>query len=174
MKPVCRRGAAAALGAAAVLAAVPGFAPKADAAAPGAARVEARSRSFLAVGVLQGDQMNIHLSRLLDNAPVHDASVEVAMRALKLSAVAQTDGSYTVRSPELEAAGPAVVAFTVTQAGTTEKMSGNLEAPAARKGLQNNGQARQMLWWALNFGVCIGFLVLYSRRRKAAEARGED
>ena len=143
-------------------------------AAAGTARVEARSKSFLAVGVLQGEQMNIHLSRLLDNAPVNDASIEVATRALKLNAIARTDGGYTVRSPDLAAGGPAAVAFTVTRAGTTEKMSGNLEGPAAAKNLADNGQARQLLWWVLNFGVCIGFLVLYSRRSKAAETRGED
>jgi hypothetical protein len=114
------------------------------------------------------------LSRLLDNAPVHDAFVEVAMRALQLKAVAQTDGSYAVSSPNLGAGGPAVVAFTVTQGGLTEKMSGTLEGPAAAKSLEDNGQARQWLWWVLNFGVCIGFLWLYSRRSKAAEARGED
>jgi len=139
-----------------------------------AARVEARSKSFLAVGVLQGDQMTIHVSRLLDNAPVHDASVEVAMRALKLNAVAQTDGSYAVRNADFAASGPAMVAFTVTQAGATEKMSGTLEGPAAARSLADNGQVRQWLWWVLNFGVCIGFLLLYSRRSKAAEARGED
>jgi hypothetical protein len=166
------------LAAAAALCAMLGSAPRAGSAEESAAavapRVEARSKSFLAVGVVHGEQMNIHLSRLLDNAPVHDASIEVAMRALKLNAVAQTDGSYTVRSPELAAAGPAVVAFTVTQGGATEKMSGDLEMPAFGKKLADNGQARQMLWWALNFGVCIGFLVLYSRRSKAAAARGED
>jgi hypothetical protein len=28
--------------------------------------------------------------------------------------------------------------------------------------------ARQIWWWVLNFAVCIGFLMLFSRRRKAA------
>jgi len=166
------------LAAAAMLTAMLGFAANAgfaaDAATAAAPRVEARSKSFLAVGVIQRGHMRIHLSRLLDNAPVHDASIVVAMRALKLDAIAQTDGSYSVSSPELAAPGPAVVAFTVTHAGTTEMMSGNLEMPAVGKKLEDNGQARQLLWWVLNFGVCIGFLVLYSRRSKAAAARGED
>jgi hypothetical protein len=138
------------------------------------ARVEARSKSYLIVGVVQGDKMNLHLSRLLDNSPVSDATIEVALRALKLAAVAQVDGSYQVGSPELAAAGPAVVAFTVSLHGEVEKMSGELQVPEARKSLADNGQARQMLWWVLNFAVCIGFLVLYSRRSKAAAARGED
>ena len=137
-------------------------------------RVEAKSKSFVAVGVVQADRMTIHLSRALDNAPVHDAAIQVTIRALVLTAIAQTDGSYEVRSAELTATGPAVVAFLVTRGGETEKLVGTLEAPAVAKKITDSGQARQMLWWALNFAVCIGFLMLYSRRRKAAESRGDD
>jgi hypothetical protein len=137
-------------------------------------RVEAKSKSFIAVGILDADRMTIRLSRALDNAPVHDAAVQVSIRALSLTAVAQTDGSYEVRSAELKATGPAVVAFLVTRGGESEKLVGTLEAPAVAKKMTESGQARQMLWWVLNFAVCIGFLMLYSRRRKAAEARGED
>ncbi len=143
--------------------------------APAPARVEAKSKTFVAVGLLQGERMVIHLSRVIDNAPVHDAAVRINMRALDLPAVAQTDGSYEARSAEFKADGPAVVAFIVKQGELTEKLVGTLELPAAAKSsLTGNGQVRQFLWWILNFGVCIGFLVLYSRRRKAAEARGED
>lgn len=143
------------------------------AAAP--ARVEAKSKNFMAVGLLEGERMMIRLSRAIDNAPVHDAAVRVNMRALDLPAVAQTDGSYEVRSKEFKADGPAVIAFVVKRGALTEKLVGTLEVPAAAKNtLSENGQVRQLLWWVLNFGVCIGFLVLYSRRRKAAEARGED
>jgi hypothetical protein len=137
-------------------------------------RVEAKSKSFVAVGIVEADRMTIHLSRALDNAPVHDAAIQVTIRALSLTAIAQTDGSYQVRSAELQATGPAVVAFLVTRGAETEKLVGTLEAPAAAKKITDSGQARQMLWWALNFAVCIGFLMLYSRRRKAAEARGDD
>ncbi len=141
---------------------------------PQPARVEAKSNSFVAVGVVTADRMVIHLSRALDNAPVHDAAVKVTIRALSLTAVAQTDGSYEVKSAELTASGPAVVAFLVTRAGETEKLVGTLDAPAVTKKVTDSGQARQLMWWVLNFAVCIGFLLLYSRRRKAAAARGED
>ena len=137
-------------------------------------RVEAKSKSYVAVGIVAADRMTIHLSRLLDNAPVHDAAIQVSIRALNLAAVAQTDGSYQVQSAELAATGPSVVAFLVTRGGESEKLVGTLEAPAVAKKVTESGQARQMLWWVLNFAVCIGFLMLYSRRRKAAEARGED
>ena len=139
-----------------------------------AARVEAKSKSFVAVGLLEGDRMVIHLSRQLDNAPVHDASLHLNMRSLDLPAVAQTDGSYEVKNPALKADGPAMVAFLVRQGDVTEKLVGTLDAPPADKGVQENGQLRQFLWWVLNFAVCIGLLMLISRRRKAAAARGED
>ena len=132
------------------------------------ARVEAKSKSFMAVGLLQDDRLIIHLSRLLDNAPVHDASVQVNVRALSLPAVAQTDGSYEVRDPQLKADGPAVVALMVKRGELSEKLVGTLEVPAAGKTVTEDGQVRQLLWWVLNFAVCIGFLVLISRRRKKA------
>jgi hypothetical protein len=137
-------------------------------------RVEAKSKSYVAVGLVEADRMTIHLSRALDNAPVHDAAIQVTIRALSMTAVAQADGSYEVKSAELKATGPAVVAFLVTRGGETEKLVGTLEAPVVAKKVTESGQARQMLWWVLNFAVCIGFLMLYSRRRKAAEARGDD
>ena len=146
--------------------------------APGAEslpRVEAKSKSFVAVGLLDGERLVIHLSTALDNAPVHDAAVRVNIRALDLPAVAQTDGSYAITSPELKADGPAVVAFVVRRGAVSEKLVGTLDVPGGKTGkITDDGQVRQLLWWVLNFAVCIGFLVLFSRRRKAAAQRGED
>lgn len=143
-----------------------------DAAQP--ARVEARSKTYLAVGLLTGDRMVIHLSRLLDNTPIPDAAVEVRVRVLDLPAIAQPDGSYEVRNPALAAEGPAVVEFLVRQGETSEKLVGTLEGPASKQSSPHEGQTRQLLWWVLNFAVCIGLLVLISRRRKAAAARSQD
>jgi hypothetical protein len=39
---------------------------------------------------------------------------------------------------------------------------------AAAGAPQDKNTARQLWWWVLNFGVCIGFLYLISRRRKRA------
>ena len=47
---------------------------------PVSARMEARSEDLLAVGLVHGDRMSIHLSRLIDNAPVRDAAVTVVLR----------------------------------------------------------------------------------------------
>jgi len=139
-----------------------------------AARVEARSKTYLAVGLLAGDRMTIHLSRLLDNTPVHDAAIEVQVRGLDLKAIAQPDGSYEVRDPGLAAEGPAIVAFLVRQGETGERLVGTLEGSGSKQSGPHEGQTRQLLWWVLNFAVCIGLLVLISRRRKAAAARGQD
>jgi hypothetical protein len=44
-----------------------------------------------------------------------------------------------------------------------------LQTAAAAGPSEDKNSARQLWWWALNFGVCIGFLWLISRRRKAAQ-----
>jgi hypothetical protein len=130
-------------------------------------RVEARSADLLAVGLVNGDQMIIHLSRLLDNAPVRDAAMTVVLRGTTYPTTAETDGSYTLRSKDLALPGAAAIEFRV-QAGVPETLKGTLDV-AAPAGPSDNNNARQLWWWVLNFGVCIGFLWLFSRRRKSAE-----
>jgi hypothetical protein len=136
-----------------------------DPAAP--ARVEARSASFLAVGIVRGEAMSIHLSRLLDNAPVHDAVVSVTLRGAVYPTTALTDGSYGLREPALGLPGSASIEFEVKQGVLDEHLDGTLQVAAATGKAPGQSQARQYWWWALNFGVCIGFLMLISRRRKA-------
>src|ERR1700685_904694 len=91
--------------------------PTARAAAPPEAsqRVEARSADLLAVGLVRGNRMTIHLSRLLDNAPVRDAAVTVALRGAAHPAVAETDGSYTLETPELAVPGAVAGEFEVEE-----------------------------------------------------------
>ena len=134
---------------------------------PGA-RVEARSTDLVTVGVVHDDRMSIHVSRLLDNAPVRDAVVAVSLRGASHPTVAEADGSYTLVSPDLKLAGAAAVEFQITQGAAQEKLKGTLEVGAAAAGADEKSQARQYWWWALNFGVCIGFLALLSRRKKKA------
>jgi hypothetical protein len=139
----------------------------ADAVAP--ARVEARSSDLLAVGLVQGERMNIHISRLLDNAPLRDAVVTVVLRGIAHPTVAEADGSYTLNAGELTLPGAATVEFEVAQAQLHEKLQGMLQTAAVAAAPQDKSNGRQMWWWALNFGVCIGFLLLLSRRKKSAE-----
>ncbi len=141
----------------------------AEPAAPAApVRVEARSSDLLAVGLVQADRMSIHLSRLLDNAPLRDAVVTVTLRGVVHPTVAEADGSYTLTTQELTLPGTAAVEFQVTQAQLHETLRGVLQAAPATAATEEKSNARQMWWWALNFGVCIGFLLLLSRRKKSA------
>jgi hypothetical protein len=145
----------------------------AAAAAPGeaASRVEARSADLLAVGLVHGDRMTIHLSRLIDNAPVRDAAVTLVLRGVAHPTTAETDGSYTLQTKDLTLPGAAAVEFQVAQAGSRVSLKGTLQIAADAGQSENRNSARQLWWWVLNFAVCIGFLWLYSRRRKAAEDR---
>jgi hypothetical protein len=136
---------------------------------PAAARVEARSADLLAVAVVHGDRMSIRLSRLLDNAPVADAAVTVVLRGVTHPATAETDGSYTLQTPDLTLPGSAAVDFQIAQAAARQSLKGTLQVAAAAGPSEDRNAARQLWWWVLNFTVCIAFLWLFSRRRKAAK-----
>jgi hypothetical protein len=162
----CCAGALAVLGAAAVL---PGTAcgePSAETAAP--TRVEARSADLVAVGVARGDRMTIHLSEVMDNAPVRDASVTVVLRGAAHPTTAEIDGSYTLQTRDLSLPGTAVVEFQVARAAARESLKGTLTVNGGDSPAENKNSARQLWWWVLNFAVCIGFLMLISRRRKSS------
>ena len=134
-----------------------------------APRVEARSADLLAVGLVQNDRMIIRLSRLIDNAPVRDAAVTVVLRGASHPTTAETDGSYTMQSKDLTLPGAAAVEIQVAQAASRESLKGTLQIAAGANPSENKNNARQLWWWVLNFAVCIGFLWLISRRRKAAQ-----
>ncbi len=145
----------------------PNLAPSARAAdAIAIPRVEARSADILAVGVVHGDAMTIHLSRVLDNAPLHDAAVTLTLRGTAHPAMAEADGSYTVHTPDLALPGSAAVVFTIGQPSAEQRLTGTLQIPGSGHD-SPNGAARQYGWWALNFAVCLGFLYLWSRRKKS-------
>jgi hypothetical protein len=140
-------------------------APGAD--APGTARIEARSTSLLAVGIVHGDRMSVHLSQLLDNAPVRDAVLTVWLRGIAHPTVAEADGSYTLQTKDLEIPGTASVEFRVVRGQAREDLKGALLIAAGEPKPEEKNSARQLWWWVLNFAVCIGFLMLISRRRKS-------
>ena len=142
--------------------------PSAATAAP--ARVEARSTDLVAVGVVRGDRMTIHLSELIDNAPIRDASVNVVLRGAAHPTTAETDGSYTLETKDLALPGAATVEFQVARAAARESLKGTLQVNDGGDQSENKNSARQLWWWVLNFAVCIGFLWLISRRRKAAQS----
>jgi hypothetical protein len=141
----------------------------APAGAPALPRVEVRSADLWAVGVVHDDKMSIHLSRLIDNAPVRDAAISVVLRGTAHSATAESDGSYSLQTKDLTLPGPAVVEFQVGFGAARESLKGTLDIASAAGKTDDKNNARQLWWWVLNFAVCFGVLWLISRRRKAAQ-----
>jgi hypothetical protein len=148
----------------ALLAAVPGRA--AD--EPAATRVEARSENLLAVGIVLADRMSIHVTRVVDNAPVRDAGLTVLLRGVAHPTVAEADGSYTLQTNDLRLPGAASLEFQVTEGTTRHELKGTLLVAGGGAKPDDKNSSRQLWWWVLNFAVCIGFLLLISRRRKAS------
>ena len=113
--------------------------------------------------------MNIHVSRVLDNAAVRDAIVTVTFRGATYPTVAQVDGGYAMQSWELVRPGAVAMDFHVVASGVDERLNGTLEVAAVPGQAHEQGSARQYLWWVLNFAVCGAFLLLWTRRRKGAD-----
>ena len=154
----------------AAIAAASGAAAGAAAEPPAAPRVEARSADLLIVGLVHDDRMTIRLSRVLDNAPVRDAAVTVVLRGAALPTTAETDGSYTLQTKDLTLPGAAVIEFQIEQAAARQSLKGTLQVTVAAGQGPAKNTARQLWWWVLNFAVCIGFVWLFSRRRKTAQS----
>jgi hypothetical protein len=58
--------------------------------------------------------------------------------------------------------------FQVIQGTTRHDLKGTLLTADGVAKADDKNSARQLWWWVLNFAVCIGFLLLISRRRKAS------
>ena len=97
----------------------------ADGRAAAAARRGALA-DLLAVGMVHGDRMIIHVSRLLDNAPVRDAVVTVLLRGATHPTTAESDGSYTLRTQDLALPGAAAVEFQVKPGSGARRLKGTL------------------------------------------------
>jgi hypothetical protein len=59
------------------------------------------------------------------------------------------------------------VVFILAQGAVQERLQGTLQIAGTPVDETPRSAARQYGWWVLNFAVCIGFLVLWSRRKKA-------
>jgi hypothetical protein len=140
--------------------------------APGAAdgRIEARSGNFVVVGLVRGEHMVLHVSRVTDNAPVHDAAVSVVLRGTSYPATATPEGAYVVTTHDLAIPGPAAVLIVVSEGSERDQLSGTLDIGATSGPREEHDGSRQIAWWVLNFAVCIGFLMLWNRRRRKAES----
>jgi len=135
---------------------------------PAATRVEARSENLLAVGMVRADRMSIHVTRVVDNAPVRDAVLTVLLRGIAHTTVAEADGGYMLQTEDLRLPGPATLEIQVVQGAARDILKGTLSVAGGGAKPDDRNSARQLWWWVLNFAVCIGFLMLISRRRKAS------
>ena len=133
------------------------------------ARIEARSADLLAVGTVHGDRLTIHVSRIIDNAPLRNAAVTVVLRGIAHPATAEADGGYSIQTPDLSLPGAASVQFQVAQGAVSEELNGTMRIADAAGPAEDKNSARQLGWWVLNFAVCIGILWLW-RRRKAQKS----
>ncbi|HXP63894.1 MAG TPA: hypothetical protein VN815_00340 [Steroidobacteraceae bacterium] len=138
-------------------------------AADGAAapRVEARSSDLFAVGLVQGDTMSIHVSRIADNSPVRDAVITVVLRGIPHPTTAETDGGYSLRTKDLMLPGAAAVDFHVMQGAAEQSLKGTLDIASAGGETADKNSARQLWWWVLNFTVCGAAFYLFTRRKSA-------
>ena len=143
------------------------LAPAWAADAPSQPRVEARSSDLLAVGVVHDDSMSIHVSRIADNAPVRDAVISVVLRGTAHATTAETDGSYSLRTPDLRLPGAAAVDFQISQGSSRQSLKGTLDVGAAAGAADDRNANRQLWWWVLNFAVCGAAVWLFSRRKAA-------
>jgi hypothetical protein len=150
-------------------AALTAFGPAWAADAPAPARVEARSSDLMAVGVVHDDRMSIHVSRIADNAPVRDAVITVVLRGTPHSTTAETDGGYSLQTPDLKLPGAAAVDFQISEGTSHQSLKGTLDVGGAGSAADERNANRQLWWWVLNFAVCGAAVWLFSRRRKAAK-----
>ena len=135
--------------------------------APALPRVEARSSDLLAVGVVHGDTMSIHVSRIADNAPVRDAVIAVILRGVSHPATAEIDGGYSLQTQDLALPGAAAVDFQVTQGASRQSLKGTLEIGAGGAESDDKNSSRQNWWWVLNFTVCGLAFWMFTRRKSA-------
>lgn len=92
-------------------------------------RVEAASDAFELVGVLQGDQLVIHLDHFASNEPVLGARVAVQGGPLKATAAVERDGRYSLPAAALAAPGRHALVFTVQAGELSDLLSGDLVVP---------------------------------------------
>ena len=134
---------------------------------PAPARVEARSGDLLAVGVVRGDTMSVHVSRIADNAPVRDAVVTVVLRGILHPTTAETDGGYSLQTKDLMLPGTAAVDFHVVQGALQQDLKATLDISPSGGEHEDKNSARQLWWWVLNFTVCGVAFYMFSRRKSA-------
>jgi hypothetical protein len=107
------------------------------------------------------------VSRIADNAPLRDAVIRVVLRGTAHPTTAETDGSYSLQTPDLRLPGAAAVDFQISQGSTSQSLKGTLDVAAAAGAPEDRNANRQLWWWVLNFSVCGAAFWLFTRRKAA-------
>ena len=146
--------------------------PAADAVAGTASpRVSAQSDLFELVGIVEGGELKIYLDRFATNEPVTDAKIEVDIAGKKSIAVAQSDGSYSVKSDVFAKPAELALSFTVLQGKEADLLAGDLVIAAPADDHAHSDAAKPWRRWAAYAGgavlaLFVGVFVIKSLMRK--------
>lgn len=144
-------------------------------------RIEAHSELFELAGSLRPGEFSVMINRYETNAPVLDATVEVASGPRKASAKFHADrGDYAVDDPalleSLSTPGEHAVLFTIVAGGDSDLLDGTLSVSAAHAPAAAHGHSHALEYALAGAGIAailaFGALVLRRRRRLAPPRAG--
>ncbi len=94
-------------------------------------RVSTHSDLFELVGIVKQNKMTIYLDHFGTNEPINKADIEVEIASdkapIKIKAVAEADGTFSVTNDVLEKAGTYALSFTVSAGKDTDLLAGELK-----------------------------------------------
>ena len=100
-------------------------------------RVSTHSDLFELVGIVKQNKMTIYLDHFGTNEPITKAEIEVEITAdkapIKIKAVAETDGTFSVTNDILEKAGSYALSFTVSAGKDTDLLAGEVKIGSESK-----------------------------------------
>ena len=132
------------------------------------ARVEAQSDLFEIVGVVENGAMTLFLDRFATNDPVTDAKIDLEVGAVKGSAQAHPDGTYSFKHAALTQPGQFPVTFTVTAGTDSDLLAGELvlaDPAAARVRAGDNSWPWRWGWVAGALLLVAGIAIAWWSRR---------
>jgi hypothetical protein len=133
-------------------------------------RIEAQSDSFEIVGVIQHGVLTLFLDRYASNEPVVDAKIDIEAGALKGSAQANADGTYTFKHAALTQPGQFPVTFTITAGSDSDLLAGDLvivDPDAVAAHATSDPSWTRWSWIAGGFVVLAGIAIARWSRRKS-------
>lgn len=135
-------------------------------------RVQARSDVFELVAVASGHKLTIYLSDFKTNAPVPEATVEVAFEGKSAPATRRGEGVYQITADWLDVPGAKPLVFTVLTPAVSDLLDGVLEIaqppPAAAYNVAFADLVRSRFLWAWTvLAAATGFVVALAFARRA-------